>query len=85
MPPFNPVCGKALPPCLASLSTKTNNLVSSPTEKPLPTLPPLNDTHSKKTADHGYALGSPLIGKLPERGNAVAAMPSRSKRISCPF
>lgn len=81
-PPFNPVCGKALPFCSSSQNTIAENATSPAVEKVLPTLPPINDTRpqqQKNKPDQGYMLIAPLFSNPSPEGNGTAAMPKQSK------
>ena len=71
-PPFDPVCGTALPPCSTS-NIESRNVAA--TEKPLPTLSPL----TTKQPYYAYKMNAPQLN-LPPR-QKQAPQPVNSKAI----
>lgn len=70
-PPFNPVCGTALPPCNTS-DLESRNVAA--TETPLPTLPPL----TTKQPYYGYKMNAPHLNLPSSRKQASQAINSKA-------
>jgi hypothetical protein len=76
-PPFNPICGTALPPC--STRNVASNKIAT-TEQPLPTLPSLTTSETKQPY-YGFKMGAPQLNMPPPREQSLQPMNSKANCI----
>ena len=75
-PPFNPICGAALPPC-STRDTENSNVGT--VDEPLPTLPPLTTSGIKKPY-YDFRVGIPQLHMppTPRQQELYAAISSKA-------